>query len=503
MPRDKQSLIKTDIPRSDFGDFLSQKGNKRIFFSGKFGIGKTFFLQRFFEMHKDKYDVYHLYPIRYQISSNENIVELLKYDILVELLNKDMSIFDNPKEATNNLSVAWGMDRRLISAGAVAVSSIPLPILGRSLSEIHETGVKIYEKLQECNATDENIIENFKKHIDEKHLVETDYISSLISRKIEEVKKIKEEKDKNKIKSVLILDDFDRIDPEHIFRIFNVFSVHMDSASPNKFGFDHVIIVGDIDNIRSIFHHKYGADTDFNGYFDKFFTIKPYVFTNNKAVAEVIPSILDHLQFTDDVGGRLKEQFSMGMAKAMLVEMLGEALELKSINLRQLFRLRNNFSVKRSGVYLTGESSLSYIFHENYDIDVGIRILIDLYEGKQKLIDILMKIREKYSNYDPFYQRKNMMLYDRLAYEMLKKIISNRIIGDPKGPKLTKGEIESLDYGNSISILWLDKYTVEICTEPVTLRLIEGREDFFFYDTLLEYVKREEYMKTMGPMSLD
>ena len=48
----------------------------------------------------------------------------------------------------------------------------------------------------------------------------------------------------------LIIDDFERIDPEHIFRILNVFSSHMEGDENNILGFDHVIIVGDIENIK-------------------------------------------------------------------------------------------------------------------------------------------------------------------------------------------------------------------------------------------------------------
>lgn len=78
-----------------FEEHLEIKDNKRILFSGKFGIGKTYFLNEFFENKKEKYEVFHLFPVNYQISSNENILEFLKYDILVELIKKDKDIFKN------------------------------------------------------------------------------------------------------------------------------------------------------------------------------------------------------------------------------------------------------------------------------------------------------------------------------------------------------------------------------------------------------------------------
>ncbi len=66
----------------------------------------------------------------------------------------------------------------------------------------------------------------------------------------------------------------DRIDPEHIFRIFNVFSAQFDlDKDENKFGFDKIILVCDLDNIRNIFANKYGQNVDFSGYIDKFYDI--------------------------------------------------------------------------------------------------------------------------------------------------------------------------------------------------------------------------------------
>jgi len=72
-----------------FSDHLNIQNNSRILFSGKFGIGKTYFLNDFFEDKKGEYEVFHLFPINYQISSNEDVIEFLKYDILVELLKKN------------------------------------------------------------------------------------------------------------------------------------------------------------------------------------------------------------------------------------------------------------------------------------------------------------------------------------------------------------------------------------------------------------------------------
>lgn len=81
---------------------------------------------------------------------------------------------------------------------------------------------------------------------------------------------------------VLIIEDLDRIDPAHLFRILNVFSAHMDYGYRlgalvdeeylvgNKFGLDNVVMVMDYDNTHNIFKHFYGEYANFNDYIDKF-----------------------------------------------------------------------------------------------------------------------------------------------------------------------------------------------------------------------------------------
>ena len=127
MTQEQDNLIPTTTPTADFEQFLSED-NKRIFFSGPFGIGKTYFLKEFFKSgeREDEYDVYHLFPVNYQISSNENIVEFLKYDILVELLKKHPNAFESTE--LNGLGekvrflVAFCKDRGLVGR----VQKLPL-----------------------------------------------------------------------------------------------------------------------------------------------------------------------------------------------------------------------------------------------------------------------------------------------------------------------------------------------------------------------------------------
>ena len=103
MNKNQNNFIPIDAPKSNFEDFLIDKNNKRIFFSAKFGMGKTYFLQKFFEENKTKYETYHLFPVRYQMLNNENILEFLKYDIVLNLLKKNPNIFKNSQESKQEI----------------------------------------------------------------------------------------------------------------------------------------------------------------------------------------------------------------------------------------------------------------------------------------------------------------------------------------------------------------------------------------------------------------
>ena len=141
--------------------------------------------------------------------------------------------------------------------------------------------LKIIHNFKEESNTDE--IKDFLKN-----MKENDPISEFIKLQIENLKK---ESSKPK-ETVLILDDIDRIFPEHIFRILNAlsaqFDLHNSNTNYNKFSFDKIIIVADDKNLRNIFHHLYGNKTDSSGYFDKFFSKQIYEFNNTTTMIETI-----------------------------------------------------------------------------------------------------------------------------------------------------------------------------------------------------------------------
>ena len=137
-------------------------------------------------------------------------------------------------------------------------------------------------------------------------------------------------------RSVLVLDDLDRMDPEHIFRMLNILSAKMELDDANELGFDHIILAGDIANIKHIFHHKYGEETDFQGYFDKFASTRPYVFDNTVAVIDWIETAMIGSVRRDDT---LRDSLgSSGYLRIQLEEILKQLIRFKELNLRQLYR---------------------------------------------------------------------------------------------------------------------------------------------------------------------
>jgi hypothetical protein len=288
--------------RIDFLQHLNQPRNQRVILSGAFGIGKTYFLQDYFTQHKSDYVVVKLSPVNYSVAANEDIFRLIKYDILFELLAKY-----ELKLETGNISreAAYGValqDKLLgILNGLITV----VPMLNKDMADVVSVWTTVsaallpFVKETEAARKDPNLLsrlEDFGRELGKHPLFEEDFITSFIEQSLDSLTAT-EERAKEK---VLVVDDLDRIDPEHIFRLFNIFSAHLDynRSTSNKFGFDKVIFVCDIHNIRNIFHSRYGAETDFTGYIDKFYSQEVYHFNNSAGVKSTIVEFLNSIMPT-------------------------------------------------------------------------------------------------------------------------------------------------------------------------------------------------------------
>src|SRR5699024_5058859 len=99
-------------------------------------------------------------------------------------------------------------------------------------------------------------LEGFTKQVGS--IYEEDFYSQLILQLVDQLKSLQSDTKESK-ETILIIDDLDRIDPDHIFRILNVLSAQIDRPGfDNKFGFDKIVLVFDQYNVRNIFENRYG-----------------------------------------------------------------------------------------------------------------------------------------------------------------------------------------------------------------------------------------------------
>ncbi len=497
---DKQTREPVEIPvESLFASFdehlKAEDGtNRRIFFSGKYGIGKTYFLNKFFKSEKDKYEVFHLFPVNYQISPTEDIVDLLKYDLLVELTKRNKDLFKRNKlNGTRDLMTLfyiWCRSHLSFSKvtgwGVEAVSSVaafynpalaPLMKLGKSIEDSANLIEKFQEFRYEVEAGEEVFVKKYIDKTKSKSILETDYLSELLLEKISEQKGDKE--------SVLILDDLDRIDPEHIFRILNVFSAHLNldtnSELPSKFGFDKIILVGDRENIESIFFHRYGTSTNFGGYFDKFISIETYRFSNETIVSDYVDFLIKRMRPENkNLRGSIEEH---GYVLILLGDVLREWLVLatkEKLNLRRLLQLHwaDRYLTKTNGRSYRPDSFSDRGIVMLQFVDFCINFLVSLADSAGDLERTLEEIRKTPIRED---QKTRSWLFNQYIV----------------------AELTGHDFSKEPLLSW-NEYNLKLSTENPSggVELIEPKkgetQKTLFYDLLLEYFRegRHKISKT-------
>ncbi len=308
--------ISTEDKETEFAQHLGIQNNKRILFSGPFGSGKTYFLKRFFEARKEEYEVFHLFPVNYSVAANEDILDLLKFDLLMALLGKDVKF--EKEDATLWLAAYNWLNKDSKHAIEFSAENFLLPfvdkipyigeILGKAAGGLLDVKKELKGIQKELKIDEEQAAKAFLESIVAKKgsIYGEDPVSLLISNLIERLTS-----NGNK-KSVLIIDDLDRIDPEHIFRLLNVFSAHFDrplyniEEQSNKFNIEKIIFSCDQPNIRSIYYHKYGSQSDFEGYINKFYSSSVFDFDNTSLVQKCIRSFQKQLVIQPDT---LKEYY--------------------------------------------------------------------------------------------------------------------------------------------------------------------------------------------------
>lgn len=264
------------------------KCHPRTILSARYGDGKSFFLDAFIKDKdvKKEFKFITIYPVNYQVLENQDIFDVIKYDILLQMGLNDM--LDETVEISSFDAFLFcmksnGLDLigRLFDIagnieGAPKVKAIGK--IGSVSTKLVQTIKNAVSEYKQYKKGDAGILEKYIADIDKVSVYEEDPVTKIIQNGIAAWRK---KTGNGKKRVVLIFEDMDRIDPAQLFRILNVFSAHMDfsyryqikpddSLVGNKFGVDNVVMVIHYENLESIFHHFYGENTCFEGYIHKF-----------------------------------------------------------------------------------------------------------------------------------------------------------------------------------------------------------------------------------------
>lgn len=367
MELEEKLIIHQDTLELSFKEHLSREDNYRILFSGPFGQGKTTFLNSVFDTEKEKYITIKLFPVNYAVSSNEDVFELIKFDILTQLVG-------NYSEQLNLKKVDFS---RLLTTQILLRDNFSFfPWLEMLLTQFGAIGKSASEFIKILKATVGDLNEFHKQiQIDETQKLE-DYVDRILAKpgsayEMDVISSsIKDFICRLRVNSnksiVLLIDDLDRLDPDHIFRLFNVFSTQFEHLGDsnngyNKFGFDKIIFVCDIENIYKIYTHKYGRGVDFKGYLDKFYTQEPFDFNNRDFVRNHIRQIIDLIK--TDHGSQSVKFYNVKVVtnegtnfQIMLEWLLISLLNNRFLNLRSLLQVNNYrlddipLAINRSGL---------------------------------------------------------------------------------------------------------------------------------------------------------
>lgn len=290
-------IIPIEKPLEEFYNHLSW--NDRTIFSAKFGDGKTFFLNKFFIKYSDEFEVIKLFPVNYQVEDNKDIFELIKRDILFHLLANNQIEDDN---IIDDIIISQyylfnkGGNILLDLLSTIPKIKIHVQIIQKALK--HFKRFKDFK--EEAQKRDVDIAKEFLlKFESNPGITEYDTISCLITKCIQKIK------DRGK-RVVLLIEDLDRIDPAHLFRILNVLTAHIDrnhilvqefesKQLGNKFDFDKIITVFDYTNTKNIYNHIYGIETSFKGYINKFITHGYFPYSMEKVTSDYVNQSLSEL----------------------------------------------------------------------------------------------------------------------------------------------------------------------------------------------------------------
>ena len=322
--------ISSELSRFD----VHLQNNPRTILSAKFGDGKTYFLKKYIAEREGTLFIT-LRPVNYVVLPNEDIFEYIKRDILAFLVKEKEFNEIDWKQA---ISEIYNYETILESVEGLA------DLIGPG-AKLCLTPFHWFKKIDDKYAIDK-YFDRFKHT--KGGLFEFDNFSFAIQTTLSRIK----EKGK---KCALIIEDLDRIDPEHLFRILNVLGAHVDEDSEsNKFGFDNIIAVLDYDTTRHIFHHFYGQNANYEGYITKYMSHNPFYYSVTKEARNQLLFFLhDKCCLTDSF---LQEPFLIDGTNNISIEN-----KINLLTIREIEQILTNldFQIDKSDIVLTNANKVN------------------------------------------------------------------------------------------------------------------------------------------------
>lgn len=381
--------IPTTTQKELFKRFLDSENNNKIVLSAPFGSGKTTFLKEFFDIDGNKNDrAIFVYPVNYSVASNEDIFEFIKYDILSQMLR-----WDDITDYITDLSKEWSLYRQFVNDPMKVIVPIAdaMGKLGGMIGQVASISKGLFELKKELdkiakknNERDE--IKDFMAEIEVQagSIYQKDIITIIIQSILKKVSN-----------TVLIIDDLDRIDPEHLFRILNILAAHNDieNEESNKFGFDKIITVFDIDNVKQIFCTKYGAKVDFIGYINKFYSKEVFHFDIKRELSDKLFEIFENTTIKYPNGKPVK--FWNGYAYQRILPILVYFIEKKKVSIRDIKKINHEIKVNENYVLKYDKSENHQRWRADQPYFIAYEFLSKLVGGRVELRHIIDELKSE------------------------------------------------------------------------------------------------------------
>lgn len=380
----------------DFYHHLNEATIDRTIFSARFGDGKTEFLKQFKEKYQNEYDFYTLYPVNYQIAPNEQIMEYIKRDLLFQLILNNK--IEQGIKIPDSIAFQWYLCNNTFDivhdcikfAPSLISTMAQYQVVLKGVTALAEVITKQYQEFKDFKEDINN--NNFREGVnyiglfnnEAGSIYELDPISWLIA------KSITAEKGKT---PVLIIEDLDRIDPAHLFRILNIFSAHIDrqyllsdqniiedgeekplDQLPNKFGFKKIIFVMDAEATKAIYEKFYG-NYNYKGYISKFISKRIFEYSITKLALSKLKEHIYH---------------ECNIDPEQVFTALTDNIEVLDFSVRDIVRVLDNFtaSYRKEVVKITNNIQ----FLSDTPLVKLIAILSRLGVNRQQNIQIIKRI---------------------------------------------------------------------------------------------------------------